>query len=328
MIAITGANGLLGSFIIRKLIESKEPFVALKRKNSDTSLLADVAQYITWRDADVADEVALAEAFEDVTHVIHAAAIVSFNPRKTDELMDINVMGTRNVVNACLVKDVKRLVHISSVAALGRQKGQHHIDEKNKWVSSSINSTYAESKYFAELEVFRGQEEGLSTVIINPSVILAPANWNNSSAKLFKYIWDEKPFYTDGFLNYVDVRDVAAIACRLLYSPVEGERYIANAGNISFGNFFSRLASAFQKKAPRIKLNATTLKIIAWIENFRTWFTGTEPLITRETARIAGTEFLYDNKKIRQLFSFEFQPIDASIEWCCQYYREKMAGKK
>jgi nucleoside-diphosphate-sugar epimerase len=328
MIAVTGANGLLGSFIIRKLIENKESFVAIKRKNSDTSLLNDVAQYITWRDADIADEVTLSDALEDVTHVIHAAAIVSFNPRKADQLMDINVVGTRNVVNACLVNNVKRLVHISSVAALGRQKEQRVIDEKNKWVESSINSTYAESKYFAELEVFRGQEEGLSTVIINPSVILAPANWDNSSAKLFKYVWNEKPFYVDGFLNYVDVRDVAAIAYRMLHEKVEGERFIANAGNIAFKNFFSRLATSFHKKAPHIKLNSTTLKIIARLENFRSWFTSSEPLITKETARIAGTEFIYDNKKIRQLFSFEFQPIDASIAWCCQYYSEKMAGKK
>ncbi|HEY9008693.1 NAD-dependent epimerase/dehydratase family protein [Ohtaekwangia sp.] len=328
MIAVTGANGLLGSFIIRKLVELKEPFVALKRENSDTSLLKDIAHAITWRTADVTNEVSLLEALEDVTHVIHAAAVVSFNPRKADIMMDINVIGTRNVVNACLVKGVKRLVHISSVAALGRQKEQHIIDEKNKWVVSSINSRYAESKYFAELEVFRGQEEGLSTVIINPSIILAPADWNNSSAKLFKYVWDEKPFYIDGYMNYIDVRDVADVAYRMLHQPIEGERFILNAGNISFKNFFTRLAQQFQKKAPGIKLTSTTLKIIARLEHFRTWFTGSEPLITRETARIAGTEFLYDNHKIKKLFSIQFQPIDKSIEWCCQYYREKMSVEK
>ncbi|HEY9045797.1 MAG TPA: NAD-dependent epimerase/dehydratase family protein [Ohtaekwangia sp.] len=328
MIAVTGANGLLGSFIIRKLVELREPFVALKRENSDISLLQDIAHAITWRNADVTDEVSLLEALEDVTHVIHAAAVVSFNPRKANMLMDINMLGTRHVVNACLVKSVKRLVHISSVAALGRQKEQRTIDEKNKWVANSVNSQYAESKYFAELEVFRGQEEGLSTVIINPSIILAPANWNNSSAKLFKYVWDEKPFYTDGYMNYVDVRDVADIACRMLHQPVEGERFIANAGNISFKNFFTDLAQQFQKKAPGIKLNSSTLKIIARLENIRTWFTRSEPLITRETARIAGTEFLYDNQKIKKLLSFEFQPIDRSIDWCCQYYREKMSVKK
>jgi nucleoside-diphosphate-sugar epimerase len=328
MIAVTGANGLLGSFIVRKLMAEKQTFIALKRKDSDTSLLDDVAQHIQWRDADVMDEVALAEALDNVDQVIHTAATVSFNPRKAAYIMDINVRGTRNVVNACLTKGISRLVHISSVAALGRQKGQTSIDEKNKWVESNINSVYGESKYYAELEVFRGIEEGLNAVMINPSVILAPANWNNSSAKLFKYVWDEKPFYTEGYLNYVDVRDVANVAVQMLNADVKGERYIVNAGSISFQEFFQKLAGAFQKKSPSVKVGRTMLHVISRLESWRTWFTGTEPLITRETAKISGSRFLYENQKIRNTLSFQFQPIDDSVAWCCQYYKEKMSGKK
>jgi nucleoside-diphosphate-sugar epimerase len=208
MIAITGGNGLLGSFIIRELINTNQPFVAFKRNNSDISLLRDVSEKITWRDADVLDPVSLNEALNDITHVIHAAAIVSFNPRDAKKIYNVNVLGTRNITNACLNAGVRRFVHISSVAALGRQKDQTIIDEQNKWIDNPLNSTYAESKYYAELEVFRAQEEGLSTVIINPSVILAPTDWTRSSAQLFKYVYDEKSFYIDGSLNYVDVRDV------------------------------------------------------------------------------------------------------------------------
>ena len=149
MIAVTGANGLLGSFIIRQLIADEKSFVALKRKNSDTSLLADVADKVQWRDADVLDVFSLEDAMEGVTQVIHTAAIVSFNSRRAQEVMDINVIGTRNVVNVCLDAGIKRLVHISSVAALGRQKGQTFIDENHKWVDSPLNSDYAKSKYLA-----------------------------------------------------------------------------------------------------------------------------------------------------------------------------------
>jgi dihydroflavonol-4-reductase len=328
MIAVTGANGLLGNFIIRKLIEQNESVLAIKRANSDISMLSDIENKITWRDADILDPVSLREAFEKVTHVIHTAAIVSFNPRRATEVLDVNVRGTRNVVNACLELGIKRLVHVSSVAALGRQKGQTNIDENNKWVGNALNTVYAESKYASELEVFRGQEEGLSSVILNPSAILAPANWERSSAQIFKYSWDEKPFITEGFINYVDARDVSSIACQLLHHEIEGERFIVSAGNISYDNFFKKTAKQFNKKPPHIKLGKTSLKILARIESFRTLFTSAEPIMTLERARLSGSEFLYESKKIKNLLHFEFQSIDATLQWCCEYYIRKNQSKK
>ena len=136
MIAVTGANGLLGSFIIRKLIQEEKPFVAIKRAGSDTTLLQDVAEKIQWRTADVLNPFTLTDALEGCTHVIHSAAIVSFNPHRANEVLEINAEGTRNVVNVCLQQKIKRLLHISSVAAVGRQKEQTLIQEDNKWVEN------------------------------------------------------------------------------------------------------------------------------------------------------------------------------------------------
>jgi dihydroflavonol-4-reductase len=328
MIAITGANGLLGSFIVRKLIEKKSSFVALKRESSDISLLDDVQEKIHWRTADILNPVQLHEALDSCTHVIHAAAFVSFNPYRADEVIEMNAIGTRHVVNACLEKKITRLVHISSVAALGRQKDQTLIDEENKWVENPYNSVYADSKYRAELEVFRGQEEGLNTVIINPSVILAAADWNRSSAKLFKYVNQGRPFYIDAFLNYVDVRDVASCVYELLMREEQSQRFIVNAGNISFKDFFEKVANHFQTKAPSIKLSKNILKIVSEVETLRSWFARSEPIVTRETARLANTHFLYNNKKIREILNFEFQTIDNTLEWCCNYYNKKSIGKK
>jgi dihydroflavonol-4-reductase len=320
MIAVTGANGLLGSFIVRKLLEKQLPFIAVKRQNSDVSLLADVNDRITWRTADVLDPVALEEAMQNVTQVIHVAGMVSFNPSLNKTIYDINVIGTRNVVNVCLHNSVRRLVHISSVAALGRQKGQELINEENKWTESSVNSRYAEAKYFGEVEVFRGQEEGLNTVVINPSVILAPADWLKSSAQLFKYVWDQKQFYIDANLNYVDVRDVSEIVFRLIGSPVEGERFIVNAAAIPFIDFFRMVGAKFGKKPPSIMLNSGTLQMAAMFESLRSKMMGKEPLLTVETARLAGTRFLYSNEKVKKTLNFEFQTIDATIGWCCAHY--------
>jgi len=320
MIAITGANGLLGSYIVRKLCETNTPFIALKRSGSDTSQLDDLKEKIVWRNADVTDALSLQEAFADVTGVIHTAAFISFNPRKANTIFEINTQGTQHVVNACLVNNVKRLLHVSSVSALGRQKGQTLLNEENKWMDNSINSKYGESKYKAELEVFRGQEEGLSTVIVNPSVILGFSNWDKSSAQLFKYAWQQRPFYIDGSLNYVDVRDVAEACIQLYHSSIEGERFIVSAGSIPFKSFFDKVAAGFQKKGPKIKVTRNYLKVVAALERTRTWLLGTDPIITHETARLADTFFLYDNQKVKNALNFNFQTIDNTLLWCCEHY--------
>lgn len=314
---------MLGSFIVRKLLEQGEPFVALKRRDSDVSLLADVQSAIHWKDVDILDPVTTGEALENVSEVIHAAAVVSFNPRDARRIFRVNVEGTRNVVNTCLAGQVKKLVYISSVAALGRLKGQAEIDEGQKWTDNPLNSTYAESKYLAELEVFRGHEEGLNTVIVNPSVILAGADWNRSSAKLFKYVWDERPFYMDSFLNYVDVRDVADATYRLLRADYPGERFILNAGAIAVSEFLRKMAVRFNKKPPSLRLSKTVLRLVAVGESVRSWLSRSEPLITRETARLAGTRFLYRSDKIKKQLNFEFQTIDQTLEWCCEYYMKQ-----
>jgi nucleoside-diphosphate-sugar epimerase len=273
--------------------------------------------------------VSLNEAFQNVSHVIHAAAIVSFNPRAKDRIFKINIEGTQNVVNACQANGVKKLVHISSVAALGRLKEQIEIDENHKWVDNSLNSTYAESKYRAELEVIRAHEEGLDVVILNPSVILAAADWTKSSAKLFKYVWDERRFYIDSHLNYVDVRDVARATHALLKADdVNGERFILNAGGMELSSFLALTAARFNKKAPAIKLNAVLLKVVAFLEGVRSWLVRSEPLITSETARLAGTRFLYRNEKIKKELNFQFQTIDQTLNWCCEYYMNRPGTKK
>lgn len=327
MVLVTGANGLLGSYIVRLLHERKQPFVALKRKDSNISHLNDLVNYIIWRDADITDEESLCEALTGVTGIIHTAAFVSFNPRNADKVFNINITGTKNVVNAALAGNVRRLLHVSSVAALGRQKDQTEVDETNTWIDTPINSNYAQSKYRAELEVFRGQEEGLSTVIINPSVILGYSDWDKSSSQLFKYAWQEKPFYMDGSFNYVDVRDAASIAVRLFDSTLEHERFILNAGSIGFKDFFDTLARNFHKKGPTIKVRKPFLKPLAVLESVRTRLSRTEPIITHETARLAGTHFHYNAQKIQKTLNFKFQSFDTTASWCCSRYRELYGGK-
>lgn len=327
MIAVTGANGLLGSYILRLLHERKQPFVALKRNGSDTTHLSDLTEHIIWREGDITDSLSLPEAFEGVTGIIHTAGMVSFNPRNAKKVFATNTTGTHNVVDIALALGIKRLVHVSSVSALGRQKDQTEVDERNKWIESPLNSYYAQSKYNAELEVFRGQEEGLSTVIINPSVILGYSNWDKSSSQLFKYAWQEKPFYMSGAMNFVDVRDVATIAIQLFDSTIENERFILNAGAVPFKDLFDTLARNFGKKGPSIKVDKPFLAPLAALESLRTRLTGSEPIITRETARLAGTHYYYRAEKIKKALNFQFQSFEATALWCCKRYTELYTRK-
>lgn len=327
MIAVTGANGLLGNYIVRKLVERNLPFVAIRRKKSNTSLLADIEHAITWREADVLDYESLIEAFQDVTGVIHAAAVVSYHQRDRDALYAVNVQGTKHIVNACLQLGVNRLLHVSSVAALGKEKGQKLVNESSKWIEGVGVSNYADSKYKAELEVWRGQEEGLSTVVVNPSVILAPTDWDKSSAQLFKYAWQQRPFYTEGAVSTVDVRDVADCILRLYESSIQAERFILTGGKISYFDFFSKAAAAFQKRPPFIRVGKPLLHVAAFLETVRGTITGAAPLVTKETAQLAGRSFTYSNEKVKKALGIEFQSIESSIQWCCEHYMKKIALK-
>jgi dihydroflavonol-4-reductase len=318
MIAVTGANGLLGSFIIDKLIKENIPVIAIARKaNSSSHTLLE------WREADVIDPVSLSEALKGVTCVIHAAAMVSFNPRASKKIFETNVTGTKNIVDACLLMNIPKLIHVSSVGALGKPKGATLIAEESKWIEGNLNTSYAESKYLAELEVFRAYEEGMSVSIINPSVILCPGDWERSSAKLFKFVWDEKLFYTEGQLNYVDVRDVVEMIFQLYQSgseKINGQKFIANAGSIRFEDFFQQVAKRFGKRAPFIKVNPALINVASFIESIRCRLTGAEPLIVSKTIKANRHHFVYDNKKAIATLKMQFHTLEETLDWCCEKY--------
>lgn len=327
MILVTGANGFLGSYICRKLLKEQLPFIAMVRASSDLSLLSDILDEITLHEGDILDIESFANVLDQVDTIIHSAAIVSYNSKDREKMNEVNVQGTRNMVNLALACSTKYFIHISSVAALGRNTLSGQVDENNKWENSKWNTNYGESKYLAELEVWRAIMEGLNAVIINPSVILGPGDWNKSSARLFKYVWNEKPFYTTGILNYVDVRDVADVVFKLLNKRISGERYIVNADNIPIKDFFEKIAIAFDKKAPRIKASGLLLKFARILQGIKSLFSGSPPVITRETARIGNSKIYFDNSKIKSELNHNFVPLSNTIDWTCEFYLKENLTK-
>ena len=322
-IFITGASGLLGSFICRKLLEEEYQVRALRRANSNLALVSDIEDQIEWVEGDILDTVALEQQLAGVSGVIHCAALVSYDSRDEARMLKVNVEGTANLVNACLGKKLDYFLHVSSVAAIGKSKEASLIDENQPVNPEAYATAYARSKHLAELEVWRGISEGLPAAIINPSLILGPGQWNQSSTKIFKYIWDENRFYIDGTANYVDVRDVATVALRLLKQRVTGERYIISAGSTSYRALFDVIAQTFDKQPPATRAKPGFIRVASVLDGIKARVTGQPPLITNELRQIAKATHTYDSTKVQQATSITFNPLMHTVRWCCHELAKK-----
>lgn len=327
MIFITGSTGLIGSFIAREFLRQGHAVCALRRQQSDLSLIADITDQIQWIEGDLFDLPLLAQTLQPDDIVIHSAATVSFAPAKKAEMFKTNVEGTANLVNVCLDRGVKKFCFVSSVAALGRSKNQLILDENAKWEESEFNTTYAQTKYLAELEVWRAAAEGLPVVVVNPSVVLGPGDWHRSSTQMFRYAFGEKYFYPQGYVNYVDVRDVAEAIFSLVYSRITGEKFILNAGTVSYRELFQQIAQRFGKKAPRWQVQPWMVAIAWRSEWLKSQFSSKEPLITRETARTASSHYTYKNEKIREQLNFTFRSLSDTLDWACNILNDRMMNK-
>ncbi len=316
MVFVTGGSGLIGSFLIAQLLEQGYAVKALVRHAPPENI--PPSPRLTYITGDILDPSVLQTAIQDGDFVFHCAGLVSYAPQDADLLRQINVDGTANVVNACLAHQNVKLCHVSSIAAIGQQKGKYTLTETTKWDPNAAHSVYASSKYFGELEVWRGAAEGLATVIVNPSVVLGPADWRRSSTQLFKYVFDQKSFYTAGCINFVDVRDVVTAMLALTFSETRSERFILNAGQVTYQDFFNRVAACLGRKAPGIKVPPALTAVIWRLESLRALVTGRRPLITKETARIAKKNYLYAPDKIKKWLPFEFKTLAETVTWCCR----------
>ncbi len=327
MILVTGGTGFLGSHLIKALAQKNIPVRALRRKNSDTSHLADLNSQIEWIECDLRDPVGIEDTMQGVKQVYHCAATVSFNSRLRREMFSVNVEGTANVVNCALNAGIEKLVHVSSIASLGRVRGGATISENTRWTDSKLNSNYSKSKFNSEREVWRGLAEGLNVVIVNPSVILGPWKWNEGTARFFSRMWSGQSFYTDGVNGFVDVRDVVEIMMRLMDSSVSGERYIVSAENLSYRDLLTKIAHALNKKAPVRKAGKFLLNAAVFAETTRAFIANREPLINPETARFGQQKFFYDNSKIVDALNYRFRTMDKTIQDIAQLFLESIKSK-
>lgn len=328
MILVTGGTGLVGAHLLFELTKAGHRVKALRRQQSNTDWVKKIFSYysnqtetlfsqIEWVEGDILDYLSLEEALKGITGIYHCAAIVSFHGDDNDIMLNNNVKGTGNLIDAAIHNGVSRFCHVSSIAALGKTQDGSEITEETYWIPSKRKSGYSLSKFFSEMEVWRGIEEGLDAVIVNPSIIIGPGNWEIGSPKLFQSIWKGLKYYTKGISGFVDVRDVVKAMIMLMddqqFELLKNQRFILNAGNMSYQDLFNKIADGLKK--PRPKNFASDIKLhIAWrMAKAGSFFTGKRPLITRDTVSGTNQKNHYSGEKIVRTAGFEYRSLDTSI---------------
>lgn len=329
MILITGATGFVGAHLLKELGSGSNRIRLLIRPGADLSFMTKINP--GWADnpaietveGDILDYYSLEDALENVETVYHIAGFISFRPQDRLKLMEVNGKGTANIINAALHKGVKRFVYMSSIAALGRSAREEIYEESRTWKNDPLNSWYAISKYSGEREAWRGCEEGLEMVIVNPSIILGHCRWHEGSGKIFSRIWKGMPYYTKGTTGYVDVKDVCSAMHMLGTSTISGERFILSAEDRSYKEMLTMIATALGKNPPSKNASRRLLKLVRIGEKLKTFFTGGEIMIQQEVIRNAFMTCRYPNTKITAATGFEFTPLQETIDTTAAVFKKE-----
>ena len=328
---ITGATGIVGRELASQLISSGRSVKALCRDNSDVASTEDFItskglslDKLTWVKGELNDPYSLEFAMEGCKRVFHAAALISFHPSDEDSLFETNVEGTKNIVNSMVAKEVKTLVYVSSVAALGRQENKI-VEEETPFEDGVDVTRYSKSKYLAELEVWRGQEEGLSVTVVNPSVIIGAGDFSRSSAELFHQIYSGLSFYPAGSGGYVSSSDVAKACVLLADNHISGKRFLLNSENLSYKSFMCDVATALNVQPP-FRVVKPWMSAFVWrafwlIEKF----TGKRALATKSSLKMSRRVIKYDGSKIERVLELEgvkwtYEPVKNAVSRTAESY--------
>lgn len=337
MILVTGGTGLVGSHLIYQLTLENNVIRATHRADSDIERVKLLFKFyskdfnqlfkkIEWIEADLNNLSQLQDAFKDISFVYHCAAYISFDPSRYETLRRVNIRGTANIVNLCINNKIKKLCHVSSVATLGYNIKE--IDENNYWDGNKHKSAYAISKYGAEMEVWRGVQEGVKSVIINPGVIIGPGFSKSAFGTIIKMVTNKKRFHTCGKTGYVDVRDIANIMIRLMNSKIENERYILVNKNLSYKKVIDMVSSNLGLKKKSTFVSKSKLKIALVFDLVSSKFLNEERKLSRALCKTLTREFNYSSKKIKKSLNFEFTSILETFEKSCQFYSQEKSSWK
>lgn len=323
----------MGSHLLLQLVRSGFAVRATYRQNSNLKRVEKIFAYyeqkseelfgkIEWILADLNDIPGMETAFQDITHVYHCAALISFDPKDYDILHNTNTLGTANLVNLCLANNIEKLCHVSTIGAIGKSVNGNSATEENEWVEEDIN-VYALTKHAAEMEVWRGSQEGLPVIIVNPGVIVGPGFWEEGSGNLFTTASKGYSYFPPGGTGFITIGDLIRIMTGLMDSSLVNQRYITVAENITFETMLGLLTKYLGKPKPTKKLAFWQLHIGRIFDMFFCFFTGRRRRITKNSIKSLKTRGTYDNTKIKKELNFEFEPLEKTIQFCCTRFIEE-----
>lgn len=337
MILVTGGTGLVGSHLLLNLLKAGKNVRALHRKNSDLAAVEHVFNYYTsaeeakslfkqieWFEADITNVPQLNKAFENIQYVYHCAALVSFDPTDDKKLRKINIEGTANIVNLCIAFKVEKLCYVSSVAALGKSLNNKEINERSTWNPEDDHSDYAISKYGAEIETWRGTQEGVPTVIVKPGVIIGPGFWKEGTGQIFTRINKGMNYHFPKIAGFVGVKDVVDVMQKLMQAEIKNEDYILVSENLSFKTVFELTATELGKSKPKKDLKKWMLWF-GWFFQKIGGFFGAKRNITRNTLNTLFQHAFYNNQKIKKSIGFEFSSMQKVIAETAKFYKKDNA---
>lgn len=333
MVLVTGGTGLVGAHLLLKLLRENQKVRAIYRTSNalqktkdlfETHQAHDLFEKIEWIAADILDIPALEMAFQNIEMVYHAAALISFDPKDEEKLRKTNIEGTANIVNCALAFGVKKLCYFSSIAAMGdATRKNQFIDETTEWNPEKPHSDYAISKHGAEMEVWRGYQEGLKTIILNPGVILGAGYWDSGSGQLFQHAEKGLPYFSNGVTGYIAVEDVVEIAYSLTQKDINGEQYCLVAENCSFQKILELLAISLQKKIPNKRLQPWFVEILWRLDGLRSTLFGSKRLLSKPMARSLFSQDYFSSQKVITTLNYQFLSIETTIQQLGISYRNR-----
>ncbi|MGY0391546.1 NAD-dependent epimerase/dehydratase family protein [Bizionia sp. KMM 8389] len=324
MILVTGGTGLVGSHLLYKLITANKLVRATYRTANKQELVKQVFSYyspnyeyifnkIEWVQADLLDIPQLNDAFKNVSHVYHCAAFVSFAPNDYHKLRQTNITGTTNIVNLGISHEVEKLCYVSSVATIGDTENNRHVDEETPWNPEKDNSVYGITKYGAELEVWRGTQEGLDSIIVNPGVILGPGFWNSGTGKIFSQVNNGLPFYSPGHVANVSVLDVVDGMIQLMEASIKNERFIMVGNHTPYKEFLGLIAKNLNAKPPHIEAKPWMLSVAWRLDWLKHKLTGKPRVLVKQMVKSTLNKTVYDCSKIEKQLNFKFTSVEDTV---------------
>ena len=330
MILVTGGTGLVGSHLLFNLTKAGKKVRAIYRNEDRILLVKKVFAYYTdaieplinkieWVSCDLNDIPNLEIVFNNITQVYHCAALISFDPRNIDALLKTNVEGTTNIVNLCIKNNIEKLCYVSSIATIGNPIIGERAEEETEF-NDAIANVYALSKHKAEMEVWRGSQEGVKSIIVNPGLIIGPGFWHNGSGLLFSKIYKGVQFYPPTGTGIVAVNDVVQIMGELMDSPISNERYILVGENLSHKDTFTMVAESLHKKPPKFILKIWMLQLFWRLDWVRSAITGKERVLTKKMALSFNSTIIYTTDKVKKQLAFNFTNIKTSIAFSASIF--------